>query len=112
MGTKLTGKQGDTPGRRPGDESGAKAVRSRAAVARKLLAQKMTLSQEQLEQIQAQFPEVRGEMEREAFMTLVMMAKAATGDVSAYNAVLNSAYGPAKREEELEGKTTINIRIE
>lgn len=96
-------KQGDDDRRQIGRPVGAK---NRSTIARKILEMKALIASERLDKLQEMYPDMTNEVTVEDVATIMIAGAAMSGDVNAYKAIMDSAYGAPKQEIEMEDRTT------
>ncbi len=99
------GQSGNPAGKIPG-------TKNRSTIARKILEMRGLLPQATYEKLKEVYPELTQQMTAEEMATLVQLVQAITkGDVNAYKAVMDSAYGAPKQEIDasVSGQIAINI---
>lgn len=71
-----------------------KGSRNRSTIAREILSMKGALPEDVFKRLKAIFPEINNKMSIEEIMSVKMTQQAITkGDVTAYKAIMDSAYG-------------------
>lgn len=82
--------------------------KSRSTIARKVLEMTALLPNQTLEKLKEVYPEIGDKLTAEEIATIVMVGNAISkGDVNAYKAVMDSAYGAPK----VEVKNTVNAQL-
>ena len=91
---------------------GSKSKRIRSDMAKNILALEGMLPEAIYEQLKAFMPSLQREMSIEEMMTLVLSAKAIfNGDVSAYNAIMDSSYGRATQEMKIKTESISTLKM-
>jgi hypothetical protein len=84
----------------------------RDAAARKICQLLSRMPDATFEKIKEVFPDIERALSAEEVMTLSVMHRAIVyGDVNAYKAILDSAYGPIEQPDKDQGKLSITINI-
>ena len=79
-------------------------VKNRSTIARKVLEMTALMPKETLEKLKETYPDIADKLTAEEIATIVMVGNAISkGDVNAYKAVMDSAYGAPKGEVEHTG---------
>lgn len=84
-----------------------KGSKNRSTIARQVLEMIAVLPESTFEQIREVFPDIEQSMSSELVATLAIISNAAKGDVQAYKAIMDSAYGLPKSEIEHSGSMEI-----
>jgi len=95
-----------------GNPSGRPVGANRSTIAKRVLEMQMTLPEDVYEKIKAIYPDIEQRMSAEEIVTIVQITNAISkGDVNAYKAVMDSAYGAPKQEIETPPNTNTPIEI-
>lgn len=85
---------------------------NRSTIAKRVLEMQMSLPEDVYEKIKAIYPDIEQRMSAEEIVTIVQITNAISkGDVNAYKAVMDSAYGAPKQEIETPPNTNTPIEI-
>jgi Family of unknown function (DUF5681) len=84
------GQSGNPAGRKPGSKN-------RSTVARRVLDLAVNLPSHKLSRLQQMLPDLTADIDVEMAMTLALALRAIAGDVNAYKALMDSAYGAPKQ---------------
>lgn len=88
-------------------------IKNRSTIARQVLSMNAILPNETMSILKTIYPDISERMTSEEIATIVMVGNAISkGDVNAYKAVMDSAYGAPKQDVDLDVKGSIQINID
>jgi len=101
-----------TSERQPESNGHPKGVKNRTTIARKVLEMISIMPDATFEKLKEVLPEINQQLCAEEVASLILINNIVTkGDVNAYKAIMDSAYGLPKQDIDIEGKITFEINI-
>ena len=101
------------PDSRRNTEGRPAGARSRSTIAKQVLSMNAILPNEIMLILKRIYPDISDKMTSEEIATIVMVGNAISkGDVNAYKAVMDSAYGAPKQDIDIDGSINIIINNE
>lgn len=86
--------------------------RTRQQIVRSVLSLTMKMPDATLHQLRQNFPEIDEEMSVEEAITLMLVGRVMrTGDVNAYNALMDSAYGKPNQQLNIKDESISNLKL-